>query len=103
MSRLAYGHKCDLAFRQYDNVHNLPLEFGGSETKPKIEEDYNTNFMKDGFIKLPRMLKDLMDASLKAIGYDNRSTVIHTVGILHSGLSCTMVELDRPSTYVSRV
>ncbi|KAI9340358.1 hypothetical protein BD770DRAFT_372594 [Pilaira anomala] len=103
MSRLAYGHKCDLVFRQYDHGHNLPLEFGGSEAKPKIEEDYGTNFMKEGLIKLPRMLKDMMDALLKEIGYDNRSTAIRTVGILHSGLSCTMVELDRPTTYVSRV
>lgn len=103
MSRLAYGHKCDLVFRQYDNGHNLPLEFGGSEANPRIEEDYDTNFMEEGFIKLPKMLKDMMDALLKAIDYDNRSTAIRTVGILHSGLSCTMVELDRSTTYVSRI
>ncbi|KAG1468253.1 hypothetical protein G6F56_003944 [Rhizopus delemar] len=45
MPRLAYGHKCDLVFQQYDNGHNLPLEFGGSEAKPRIEEDYGTKFM----------------------------------------------------------
>ncbi|GAA5809293.1 hypothetical protein MFLAVUS_002699 [Mucor flavus] len=88
MSRLAYGHKCDLVFR---------------EANPRIEEDYDTNFMEEGFIKLPKMLKDMMDALLKAIDYDNRSTAIRTVGILHSGLSCTMVELDRSTTYVSRI
>ncbi|KAL7310014.1 hypothetical protein PS15m_012255 [Mucor circinelloides] len=103
MSRLAYGHKCDLVFRQYDNGHNLPLEFGGSEAKPRIEEDYGTNFLEEGFIKLPRMLKDMMDVLLKVIDYDNRSTAIRTIGILHSGLSCAMVELDGPTTYVSRV
>lgn len=95
MSRLAYGYKCDLVFRQYDNGHNLPLEFGGSEAKLRIEEDYGTNFLEEGFIKLPRMLK--------VIDYDNRSTAIRTIGILHSGLSCAMIELDRPTTYVSRV
>ncbi|KAG0761222.1 hypothetical protein G6F16_001075 [Rhizopus arrhizus] len=42
MPRLAYGHKCDLVFRQYDNGHNLPLEFGGCEANPRIEEDYGT-------------------------------------------------------------
>jgi hypothetical protein len=103
MPRLAYGHKCDLVFRQYDNGHNLPLEFGGCEAKPRIEEDYGTKFMQEGFIKLPRMLKGMIDVLLKEINYDNRSTAIRTVGILHSGLSCTMVELDRPTTYVSRV
>ncbi|KAG0817507.1 hypothetical protein G6F16_001076 [Rhizopus arrhizus] len=59
--------------------------------------------MQEGFIKLPRRLKDMIDVLLKEIDYDNRSTAIRTVGILHSGLSCTMVELDRPTTYVSRV
>ncbi|EIE87495.1 hypothetical protein RO3G_12206 [Rhizopus delemar RA 99-880] len=104
MSRLAYGHKRDLAFRQYDNGHNLPLKFGGCEAKPRIEEDYGTKFMQEGFIKLPRMLKDMVDdVLLKEIDYDNRSTAIRTVGILHSGLSCAMVELDRSTTYVSRV
>ncbi|KAG1468252.1 hypothetical protein G6F56_003943 [Rhizopus delemar] len=45
----------------------------------------------------------MVDVLLKEINYDNRSTAIRTVGVLHSGLSCTIVELDRPSTYVSRV
>lgn len=35
------------------NGHNLPLEFGGSEAKPRIEEDYGTEFMQEGLIKLP--------------------------------------------------
>lgn len=101
MPRLAYGHKCDLVFRQYDNGHNLPLEFGDSEAKPRIEEDYGAKFMEKGFIKLPRMFKDMMDALLKAINYDSRPTKIRTVGVLHPGLSCTMVELGRPATHVS--
>ncbi|KAI9258463.1 hypothetical protein EDC94DRAFT_586165 [Helicostylum pulchrum] len=46
------------------------------------------------FIKLPRMLKDMRDVLLKEIEYDNRSTAIRT---------CTMVELDRPTAYVSCV
>lgn len=58
MLRLTYGHKCDLVFWQHDNGYNLPLESGGSESKPKIEEDYGTNYMKEGFIKLPRMLRE---------------------------------------------
>ncbi|GAA5798317.1 hypothetical protein HPULCUR_003719 [Helicostylum pulchrum] len=86
LPRLAYGHKCDLVFRQYDNVHNLPLERGGSEVKPRIEKYYGTNFLLERFIKLPRMLKDMRDVLLKEIEYDNRSTAIRTVGVLHSGL-----------------
>ncbi|KAI9478825.1 MAG: hypothetical protein EXX96DRAFT_619745 [Benjaminiella poitrasii] len=49
------------------------------------------------------MLIDMIDVSFKGINYDNRSTAIHTVGILHPGLSCIIVELDRPTAYVFRV
>ncbi|CEP10297.1 hypothetical protein [Parasitella parasitica] len=103
MPRLAYGHKCDLVFRQYDNDQNLPLEVVGSEAKSRIEEQHGSNYMKEGFFKLPRMLKDMLDVLLKKVEYDERTTEIRNVGLLHSGLSCTMVELDLPTAYISRV
>ncbi|KAL9548778.1 hypothetical protein MBANPS3_005521 [Mucor bainieri] len=87
----------------YDNGHNLPLEFGGSEAKSRIEEQHGSNFMKEEFLKLPKMLKDMLDVSLKKVEYDERTAEIRTVGLLYSGLSCTMVDLDRPTAYISRV
>lgn len=103
ISRSKYGHKCDLIFRQFNNQHTAPLEFGASEAKSKIEDESGTNFMNEGFYKLPRILKDMLDSLLKEINFDHRSEAIRTVGFIHSGLSSTLIELDRPTKYISRV
>jgi hypothetical protein len=59
--------------------------------------------MNEGFYKLPRTLKDMLDSLLKEINFDHRSEAIRTVGFIHSGLSSTLIELDRPTKYISRV
>ncbi|KAI9478322.1 MAG: hypothetical protein EXX96DRAFT_619247 [Benjaminiella poitrasii] len=102
-TRLRYGHMCDLIFRQYNIRHSVPLEFGASEAKAIIENESGTNFMKEGFYKLPRTLKDMLDHLLQEIKFDDRSTAIRTVGFIHSGLSSTLIKLDRPTKYISRI
>lgn len=59
--------------------------------------------MKEGFYKLPRTLKDMLDHLIQDIKFDDRSTAIRTVGFVHSGLSSTLIELDRPTKYISRI
>ncbi|KAI9258465.1 hypothetical protein EDC94DRAFT_661010 [Helicostylum pulchrum] len=103
ISQSKYGHKCDLIFRQYNNQHTVPLEFGANEAKSKIEDESGTNFMNEGFYKLPGLLKGTMDSLLKETNFDHRSEAIRTVGFIYSGLSSTLIELDRPTKYISRV
>lgn len=79
------------------------MEFGASEAKSKIEDESGTNFIIEGFYKLPRTLKDMLDCLLKEINFDHRSTAIRTVGFIHSGLSSTLIQLDRPTKYISRI
>lgn len=43
--RLKRGYKCNLVFRQYDNKYSILMEFGGSEAKPTIEEDFGSKFL----------------------------------------------------------
>ncbi|KAI8636323.1 hypothetical protein BD408DRAFT_426326 [Parasitella parasitica] len=102
-TRLRCGHKCDLIFRQYNIQHSISLEFGASEAKPTVENESGTNFMKEGFYKLPRALKDMLDNLLEEVKFDDRSTKIRTVGFIHSGLSSTLIQLDRPTKYISRI
>lgn len=64
MPHQAYGHKSDLVFRQYDNVHNLYLEFGDGEAKPRIEEDYGTKFMEELFAQFSRILRGMLSVLL---------------------------------------
>lgn len=100
---LRYGHRCDLIFRQYSIRHSVPLEFEASKAKSIIENESGTNYMEEGFYKLPRTLKDMLDHLLQEIKFDDRSTAIRTVGFIHSGLSGTLIELDRPTKYISRI
>lgn len=94
--RLKCGVKCDL--RQYDNEHSMPLESVGSDAKPTNEEYFGSKFLQEGFLKLTNILNDMRDILLEKVGYDGRSSLLRTVGFIHSGLSCTIVELDRPPT-----
>ncbi|KAG2236060.1 hypothetical protein INT48_008154 [Thamnidium elegans] len=101
--RFKYGYKCDLVFRQYDNGHNTSLEFGGREAKLIIEGGFGSKFLQEGFLNLSFIQKDMLDVLLEKVGYDDLFFFLRTVGFIHSGLSCTMVELDRPTSYISRV
>ncbi|KAI8876080.1 hypothetical protein K501DRAFT_164458, partial [Backusella circina FSU 941] len=62
-----------------------------------------SKFMNESLYKLPRILKDMLDHLLIQVNYDKRLTSLRTVGFLHSGLASTLIELDRPTTYISRV
>ncbi|CAO0797887.1 unnamed protein product [Mucor circinelloides] len=87
----------------YDVGHSVPCEFGASEAGAKDEG----NVGNENFYKLPRVLKDMLDCLLERkderVSFDQRSASVRTVGFLHSGLAYTSIELDRPTTYISRV
>lgn len=103
MPRMACGYRCDLVFRMYDVGHSAPGEFGASETGIRNGDITGTKFINEGFYKLLRSLKDMLDYLLIQADYDKRSTSLRTVGFLPSGLAFTLIELDRPTTYTSRV
>ncbi|KAI9485246.1 MAG: hypothetical protein EXX96DRAFT_603610 [Benjaminiella poitrasii] len=103
MLRMSYGHRCDLVFRIFDVGHSTPCEFGACEAGAKNDGITGTKFMNKSFYKLTRILKDMLDYLLTQVNHDKRSTSLRTVGFLHSGLACTLIELDRPTAYISRV
>ncbi|KAG2196700.1 hypothetical protein INT47_009610 [Mucor saturninus] len=63
----------------------MPLEFGRSEAKPTIKEDFGSKFLQEGFLKLPYILKDMLDVLLEKVGYDGRSSLLRTVGMTLTG------------------
>lgn len=59
--------------------------------------------MEEGFYKPPRTLKDMFDVLLEEVDFDERSSRLRTVGFFHSGLSSTLIQLDRPTKRISRI
>lgn len=51
-SRSKFGRRCDLIFRQYNSHHLIPLEFGATEAKPKMEDETGTNYLCDFFLRV---------------------------------------------------
>ncbi|KAI9485646.1 MAG: hypothetical protein EXX96DRAFT_474434 [Benjaminiella poitrasii] len=100
---MTYGHRCDLVFRMYDVGHSVPCEFGASEAGAKDEDTEGTKFISENFYKLPRVLKDMLDCLSEKVNLDQRLTSVRSVDFLHSGLACVLIELERPTTYISRI
>lgn len=103
MDTMKLGHRCDLIFRTYQNNHEVPYEFGATEAGPKNEDVYGTKTMVEGYIKLPRILKDMLDDLISRVNHDHHSSQLRTIGFITAGLSNVLLQLDRPSRYVSRV
>ncbi|KAI7904176.1 uncharacterized protein BX663DRAFT_432103, partial [Cokeromyces recurvatus] len=88
--RMTYGHRYDLVFRMYDVGHSVPYEFGASEAGAKDEDTVGTKFINEGFYKLPRVLRNMLDCLLERVNFDQRSTSVRTVGFLHAGLAARL-------------
>ncbi|KAI8977701.1 hypothetical protein BDF20DRAFT_914007 [Mycotypha africana] len=99
MVRKSMGHKCDSIFRTYQVKHSKGLEFGATEAKGNY--DNSSDHLKDALYKLPRTLKDMLD-DLIVTKPELRGS-LQTVGFIHSGLANTMIQVDRPTEYVTRV
>ncbi|CAO3661210.1 unnamed protein product [Rhizopus stolonifer] len=93
------GHKCDSVFRTYQIKHSKGLEFGAIEAKGNCDD--SSDHLKDAFYKLPRTLKDMLDDLIET--KPELTGSLQTVGFIHSGLSNTMLQVDRPTEYITRV
>jgi hypothetical protein len=98
MESIKFGHRLGLIFRQYNTNHEVPAEFGDSEANVSNDDNYGTKCMEEGYVKLPRSLKDMFDELAGRVDHD-----ISTIGLIHSGLSSTLLQADRPSYYITRI
>ncbi|CAO3665414.1 unnamed protein product [Rhizopus stolonifer] len=77
MIRKNIDHKRDSVFRMYQAQYSKGLEAGATEAKGKYDD--SSDHSKDALYKLPGTLK----------------------GFIHSGLANTMLQVDRPTEYVT--
>lgn len=89
-----------MIFRKITCNHDEILEFGATETAKDYDGDEATKRLIEGFIKLPKCLKDMLDnLAMKS----QTTNDIETVGFIHSGLQSFLVRADRPSPYITRL
>ncbi|KAI8877374.1 hypothetical protein K501DRAFT_278513 [Backusella circina FSU 941] len=62
--------------------------------------DGATKRLEEGFLKLPKCLKDMLDNILSKVDY---FTKVQTLGFIHSGLQSYLVRADRPTKYTTRI
>ncbi|KAG1170218.1 hypothetical protein G6F70_007725 [Rhizopus microsporus] len=99
IARVKLGHKCDSVFRTCRIDHSKDQEFGATEAKAKY--NISSEHFKDSFVKLPTTLKDMLDDLIKT--KPSMYKCLQTVGFIHSGLSSTMLNVDRPTRNITRV
>ncbi|KAI7896286.1 uncharacterized protein EV154DRAFT_260618 [Mucor mucedo] len=99
LERRRIGYKCDFLVRDTISEHEESLEYGAGEVGIKYEQ-MGTKLMTEGSVKLPKVLKDMLDQLiLKNKDYKN----IQLFGIVHSGLAVQLIAADRPHQYVTRI
>ncbi|KAI7857762.1 hypothetical protein BDC45DRAFT_532593 [Circinella umbellata] len=99
-ARKPMGHRFDFLIRETNPKSTNSFEYGASE----VDKSYNSNgnkMIKERGIKLPKVLKDMLDILAKENkgGYSN----LCTVGVVHSGLHMKVIIADRPKGYTTRI
>ncbi|EIE88781.1 hypothetical protein RO3G_13492 [Rhizopus delemar RA 99-880] len=97
-SRIRSGYKCDMIVRERKANHEEANEFGAGETGVKSS---GTKHIEEGGIKLPKVLKDMLDNLV----FNNNGSYesLATFGLRQSGLNITLIITDKPKAYITRI
>ncbi|CAO3678706.1 unnamed protein product [Umbelopsis ramanniana] len=98
VKRQVMGHRADFLIRK------LQTEYACGESGKRYHGEKDTKLLLERDLKLPKMMKDQLLQLFKVCDNDERIIrKLSTVGILHYGLSATMLAMDCPAGYVCRV
>ncbi|GAN09213.1 hypothetical protein MAM1_0250c08735 [Mucor ambiguus] len=98
LSRKKLGTKCDMIFKDAMAF----TEYGASETGMKFEGENGSKLINEGFLKLPKTLKDMLD--FLYLNYPHAPIDrLETIGYIHAGLFSQVLRVDRPSPYITRI
>ncbi|PKC63057.1 hypothetical protein RhiirA1_397151 [Rhizophagus irregularis] len=79
-------------------------EFGAGEAGKSWVDQYGTKYLREGGLKLPKVLKDMLLNLMEKICWnDEARKKIQTVGIIHGGLMMTIAYIDNPMGYICRL
>jgi hypothetical protein len=94
------GYRCDMIFCRNRCGHDDIIEYGATEAGSLYDGDEATKRFEEGFIKLPKCLKDMLDSLL--LKKDDKSNM-QTIGFIHSGLESFFMRAYRPVKYTTRI
>lgn len=98
MKKKAMGRYGDLIIRKWHT------EYGCSEAGKIFEGINGTKIIKEGDLKMPKMLKDMFNDLCETMGMmKNKIRKLETVGFIISGLRISLLRLDSPAGHVCRL
>ncbi|CAG8728820.1 21744_t:CDS:10 [Racocetra persica] len=98
MKRKAMGRRGDLIIRKWHT------EYGCSEAGKIFEGINGTKIIKEGGLKMPKMLRDMFIDLCKTMEMrKNKIRRLETVGFIISGLRISLLRLDLPAGHVCRL
>ncbi|CAI2193680.1 13345_t:CDS:10 [Funneliformis geosporum] len=101
-NRRKIGRRGDWILRAVGNGDKN--EFGAGEAGKSWVDQYGTKYLREGGLKLPKVLKDMLLNLREKIGWNEEARKkIQTVGIIHGGLMMTIAYLDNPMGYICRL
>ncbi|CAI2175886.1 19774_t:CDS:2 [Funneliformis geosporum] len=78
-------------------------EFGAGEAGKDWVDKYGTKYLREIGLKLPKTLKDMLVNLMERIKWNKEvRRQIQTIGIIHAGLTMTIVYVDNPKGYICR-
>ncbi|KAI8981451.1 hypothetical protein BDB01DRAFT_870112 [Pilobolus umbonatus] len=92
MERKHIGYKCGFLIRDSASIHEESLEYGAGEVGIRYEQK-GTKAMTEGSVKLPKVLKDMLDHLIQK-NKDFRG--MKAFGTIHYGLTMQLMTADRP-------
>ncbi|ORE12151.1 hypothetical protein BCV72DRAFT_191315, partial [Rhizopus microsporus var. microsporus] len=91
---------CDMVFAKKSCSHNEVEEYGASKAGKAYDGDQATKRLEEGFVKLSKCLKDMLDNILLKCD-DNKK--LQTICFIHSGLQSSVIRADRSTKYITRI
>ncbi|KAI9247285.1 hypothetical protein EDC94DRAFT_637564 [Helicostylum pulchrum] len=91
------GKKCDMIFAKKSCSHDEVEEYGASEAGKAYDGEQATKRLEEGFVKLPKCLKNMLDNIFPKCD-DNKK--LQLIGFIHSGLQSYAIRADRPTNNI---
>ncbi|CAO0799357.1 unnamed protein product [Mucor circinelloides] len=97
---LSSGSTAGFFAKDQSQHHDEVEEYGALEAGKAYDENQATKRLEEGYVKLPKCLKDMLDNILLKCD-DNEK--LQTIGFIHSGLQSYVIWANRPTNHITMI